>query len=138
MILTVLGILFVTWYVLNRKRPNRELANELIPTKREINQSLKHMENTSFDDGDILIPKIEDCLMNICSFLLSTNSSSLSRNEMYALLMNKVDTEEFKHIEDFFQTVDSYRFGKDSLQITPNELKIQFNIKMTKLLSKLS
>ncbi len=138
MILTVLGILFVTWYVLNRKRPNRELANELIPTKREINQSLKNMENTSFDDGDILIPKIEDCLMNICSFLLSTNSSSLSRNEMYALLMNKVDTEEFKHIEDFFQTVDSYRFGKDSLQITPNELKIQFNIKMTKLLSKLS
>jgi hypothetical protein len=135
MILTVLGILFVIWYVLIRKRPNREHTSQLIPTKREINQSLKNIANTSFDDGDVLIPKIEGCLMNICSLLLSTNSSSLSRKEMYVLLMNKVEMEEFKHIEDFFHTVDSYRFGKDSLQIPPNELKTQFNLKMTKILS---
>ena len=136
LILGITGVLFVIGYVLNRNRRKNEHKKEILPTKQEINQLLKNIENTSPADADAVITKMEDCLMQVCSYLLCTNSSALPRNDMYALLMNKINTDEFRHIEEFFHTMDSYRYGKDSLQISPNELKIQFNIKMTRLLSK--
>lgn len=60
------------------------------------------------------IALMEQCLFMFCSYVLSQDSIRLSRNEIYVLLSNHIDSENIEEIRHLFTVLDAYRYSKDT------------------------
>ncbi|MDO7613740.1 MAG: hypothetical protein MUQ75_05820, partial [Crocinitomicaceae bacterium] len=76
------------------------------------------------------------CLSAVCCYLLKTDLLSVSRNEMFVLLIDKLDKENLKGLKNLFKELDMVRFSKQNTDLAIKDLKLEFNGLIKKILSK--
>jgi len=72
------------------------------------------------------IALMEQCLFMYCSYVLSQDSIRLSRNEIYVLLSNHIDSENIEEIRHLFTVMDAYRYSKDTDSLSFEGLRDSF------------
>jgi len=72
------------------------------------------------------IALMEQCLFMYCSYVLSQDSIRLSRNEIYVLLSNHIDSENIEEIRHLFTVLDAYRYSKDTDSLSFEGLRDSF------------
>ena len=72
------------------------------------------------------IALMEQCLFMYCSYVLSQDSIRLSRNEIYVLLSNHIDSEKIEEIRHLFTVLDAYRYAKDTDSLSFEGLRDSF------------
>ena len=72
------------------------------------------------------IALMEQCLFMYCSYVLSQDSIRLSRNEIYVLLSNHIDSENIEEIRHLFTVMDAYRYSKDTDSLSFEALRDSF------------
>ncbi len=69
---------------------------------------------------------MEQFLFTYCSYVLSQDSIRLSRNEIYVLLSNHIDSEKIEEIRHLFSVLDAYRYSKEIYPLSMKELRDSF------------
>ena len=72
------------------------------------------------------IALMEQCLFIYCSYVLSQDSIRLSRNEIYVLLSNHIDSEKIEEIRQLFTVLDTYRYSKHTDSLSFDDLRDSF------------
>lgn len=72
------------------------------------------------------IALMEQCLFIYCSYVLSQDSVRLSRNEIYVLLSNHIDSEKIEEIRQLFTVLDTYRYSKHTDSLSFDDLRDSF------------
>ena len=87
-------------------------------------------------DSNILLSKMEECLSIACCYVLETDLFNVSRNEMFVLLIDKIDKENLGRLKNIYNKLDVVRFSKESTDSTIKDIKSEFNGLIKKILSK--
>jgi hypothetical protein len=117
-----------------KKQSNLRTKEFLVPKKQDIKMGISEALNPKLEISTSLV-KMEHCLFNYCSFVLSQDSLKLSRNEIYLLLNNHISQENLKNIQVLFSSIDSFRFGKNIADMPFNALKRDFKDTLSALIS---
>ena len=99
-------------------------------------KEIDHFKVTS--DSNVLLSKMEECLSITCSFTLETDLFNISRNEMFVLLLDKMDKEDLDLLKKVYNELDLLRFSKESKDSTIKDIKTEFNGLIKSILSKKS
>ena len=136
LVLTVIGGLLALWLFI-RSRANKNEKVQAIPTSKEIEAILKEIDQYNItSDSNVLLSKMEECLSAACCYLLRTDLLNVSRNEMFVLLIDKMDKENLSGLKNLFKELDVVRFSKQSTDVAIKDLKSEFNHLIKKILSK--
>lgn len=117
-----------------KKQANLRTKEFLVPKKQDIKMGISEALNPKLEISTSLV-KMEHCLFNYCSYVLSQDSLKLSRNEIYLLLNNHISQENLKNIQVLFSSIDSFRFGKNIADMPFNALKRDFKDTLSALIS---
>ena len=136
LVLIVIGG-FLTLWLFIRSRANKNEKVQSIPTSKEIEAILKEIDQYNItSDSNVIFFKMEECLTAVCCYLLKTDLLSVSRNEMFVLLIDKMDKENLKGLKNLFKELDMVRFSKQNTDLAIKDLKLEFNGLIKKILSK--
>ncbi|MDB3905667.1 hypothetical protein N9335_04255, partial [Crocinitomicaceae bacterium] len=134
--LILIGGLMALWLVIRNRARKNEKSNHL-PTSKEIKLLLNEIDQfKSTSDSNALLSKIEECLSITCSFTLETDLFNISRNEMFVLLINKMDKEDLGRLKNIYTELDIVRFSKERTESTIKDIKMEFNGLIKSILSK--
>jgi hypothetical protein len=134
-VLLLTSLLLFGLFKRKRKKQSNLMTKEfLVPKKQDIKMGISEALNPKLEISTSLV-KMEHCLFNYCSFVLSQDSLKLSRNEIYLLLNNHISQENLKNIQVLFLSIDSFRFGKNIADMPFNALKRDFKDTLSALIS---
>lgn len=134
--MTVIGGLLALWlFIWFRASKNEKV--QAIPTSKDIEALLKEIDQYNItSDSNVLLSKMEECLSAACCSLLRTDLLNVSRNEMFVLLIDKMDKESLSGLKNLFKELDMVRFSKQSTEVAIKDLKLEFNDLIKKILLK--
>ena len=128
---------FLTLWLIIKSRTLKNEKSHPIPTSKEIKLLLKEIDQYNVtSDSNILLSKMEECLSIACCYVLETDLFNVSRNEMFVLLIDKIDKENLGRLKNIYNKLDVVRFSKESTDSTIKDIKSEFNGLIKKILSK--
>ena len=133
--LILIGGFLALWLFIRSRAQKNERSNAL-PTSKEIKLLLKEIDHFKVtSDSNVLLSKMEECLSITCSFTLETDLFNISRNEMFVLLLDKMDKEDLDLLKKVYNELDLLRFSKESKDSTIKDIKTEFNGLIKSILS---
>lgn len=138
---TLIGLIlivgFLTLWLFIKRRVQKNEKSHTVPTSKEIHSLLNEIGQYNVtSDSNILIPKMEKCLYMACCLVLETDLFNISRNEMFILLIDKMDKESLDRLKNMYKELDTVRFSRESTGSTIKDIKSEFNGLIKKMLSK--
>jgi len=128
-----LGALLLFWLYLKR-RGSKNNVQDIQPSIKDIKAELNKIEQLS--DSNTILSKMEECLSQTCSLLIGTSVLKVSRNEIYVLLIDKLESDELYRLKELYRQLDVFRFSKETSNLTLNDIKIEFKDLVLLILSK--
>jgi len=130
------GALFLLLFLRKRKINKKNEDSPNTPTLKELKILIQEIDKLPItDQADFVLFKMEDCLSKFCSFLIGTDRIHLSRNELYVLLLQRLNNDEIQELKNFFNRIDLLRYSNDMSEITQKDIKSDFKILTSKLLT---
>ena len=127
---------FLALWLFVRSRAQKNKKSNAVPTSKEIKLLLKEINQFKVISGsNALLSKMEECLSITCSFTLETDLFNISRNEMFVLLIDKMDKEDLGRLKNIYNELDMLRFSKESTDSTIKDMKTEFNGLIKSILS---
>lgn len=136
--LILIGGFLALWLFIRSRAQKNEKSNAL-PTSKEIKlllNEIDHFKVTS--DSNALLSKMEECLSITCSYTLEIDLFNISRNEMFVLLIDKMDNEDLGRLKNIYNELDLLRFSKESTDSSIKDIKTEVNGLIKSILSKKS
>ena len=124
-------------FLWKRKANKEHQGNIHIPTIKELKRMTQEIDQLPITgQSDLVLVKMEDCLSKICSFYIGKDRIHISRNELYVLLLERLNQESIQGLKDLFNRIDVLRYSKEMSEITQNDIKMDFKRLTSELLHK--
>lgn len=132
-LLLISGLAMFLWIYFKR-RGVVDQKSEKLPTSKEIKDLLFGLENQT--EPSILLSQMEDCLSQTCSMIIGITFLKVSRNEIFTLLIEKLESSELQRLKELYKQIDVMRFSKETSKLTLNDMKSECRSLILSILSK--
>ena len=132
-LLLISGLAMFLWIYFKR-RGVVDQKSEKLPTSKEIKDLLFGLENQT--EPSILLSQMEDCLSQTCSMIIGITFLKVSRNEIFTLLIEKLESSELQRLKELYKQIDVMRFSKETSKLTLNDMKSECKSLILSILSK--
>ncbi len=132
-LLLISGLAMFLWIYFKRQGAVDQ-NSEKLPTSKEIKDLLFGLENQT--EPSILLSQMEDCLSQTCSMIIGITFLKVSRNEIFTLLIEKLESSELQRLKELYKQIDVMRFSKETSKLTLNDMKSECKSLILSILSK--
>lgn len=131
-----LCLVALLWMFFKRKENRQERSVSHVPSSKEIAFLLNEIDELPDSVApSLVLMKMEECLSKACSFIIGADRMDLSRNELFVLLVDKLNKDELIRLKRIFTQIDTVRYSKDSSSFTENDIKSDLKSMVNEILT---